>query len=285
MVARIPIFARVACAALAVFGVTRPLGAQQPARTDSAASHGYLGQPFRLDALTPWRRGGASGSVLHRTPPDADDGAAVQPNGAKPFRLRQRSLPGPVYAQPGSERESGFISALADLLVPILGIARNDIDNDFGARRVGHRHQGVDIPAPKGTPVVATVDGSVLKMRWDAGGGRTIRLLDSTGKFVFYYAHLSGYAAGLREGQAVRQGQVLGFVGRTGSTYGAHAHLHFGISSLLGDPDHWWQARPLNPYKFLQQALGFGCDSAASGRWRCEDGGSATPAEAGQATD
>jgi murein DD-endopeptidase MepM/ murein hydrolase activator NlpD len=282
MVAPTPLVARLACAAIAVFGAWRPLHAQQSARTDTAAGHGYLGQPFRKDALTPWRRGSVSSSQLHWTLPDEDAGDATAPQ-ARSFRLRQHTLPGPLYAHSVKERESGLMTALADLLVPILGIARTDIRNDFGARRIGHRHQGVDIPAPKGTPVVATVDGSVLKMKWDAGGGRTIRLLDRTGKFVFYYAHLSGYATGLREGQPVRQGQVLGFVGRTGSVEGNGAHLHLGISSLLADPEHWWQARPLNPYRFLEHAFGFGCDSAASGSWTC--GGDAAVEAGSGSTD
>ncbi len=269
MVARVPHFARLACAVMAVFGVWRPLEAQQSARTDSTATSRSFGRPFRMDALTPYRRGGASNSLLHRTP-DADADDDVTPAQTRSFHLRQRGLTSAIYNQRGTERESGLISALTDLLVPILGIARTDIRNDYGARRVGHRHQGVDIPAPKGTPVVATVDGSVLKMKWDAGGGRTLRLLDSTGKFVFYYAHLSGYASGLHEGVSVKQGQVLGFVGRTGDVYGRGAHQHLGISSLLGDADHWWVARPLNPYRFLERAFGFGCDSAARGAWNCD---------------
>lgn len=251
MEARIPTLVGLACLALTLATTPRGVAAQELSPdTSGIAAHVYGGQPFRLEALTPWRRGGV------------------------PFTLFHSSYAGAAHAGGASSDDGGILSALADMLIPVLGITRDQLRDDWGARRVGHRHRGIDILAPKGTPVVAAVDGAVLKMKWDRGGGRTLRLVDQDQRFVFYYAHLSGYARGLREGEAVRKGQVVGYVGRTGDARGAH--LHLGISSLLGDSEHWWQARPLNPYTALKHALGFGCDSSAAQRAGCaEDAASA----------
>ncbi len=249
MEARITTVVGLACLGLAFAMTPRGAAAQELSPdTSSIAAHVYGGQPFRLDALTPWRRGGIPFTLFHNSYSGRSGGTASE--------------------------DGGILSALADMLVPVLGITRDQLRDDWGTRRVGHRHRGIDILAPKGTPVVAAVDGAVLKMKWDRGGGRTLRLVDQERRFVFYYAHLSGYARGLREGEPVRKGQVVGYVGRTGDARGAH--LHLGISSLLGDSEHWWQARPMNPYTFLKHALGIGCDSAAAQRASCtEDAASA----------
>jgi len=241
MEARIPAVVGLAYLILAVAMTPRGVAGQDlsPADSSSIAAHVYGGQPFRLEALTPWRRGGVPFTLFHPS-----TGAAAS----------------------GTD-DGGFISALANALIPVLGITRDQLRDDFGAKRRGHWHRGIDILAPKGTPVVAAVDGAVLKMRWDHGGGRTLRLVDESRKYVFYYAHLSGYARGLREGEPVRKGEVVGYVGRTGDAVGAH--LHLGIASLLGDTEHWWQTRPLDPYLLLRHALGLGCDSAQVRQGEC----------------
>lgn len=253
MEARIPKLFSVASVVLGLVGLVRPAAAQRAA-LDTTRAHIFRGQPFRLDALTPWRRSGTIGHPV--------SGSSSEPAGNVPeprFRLRAKSAP-----------SGGFLAALADALVPVLGITSDQLHDSFGNPRKGHRHGGIDIPAPKGTPVVASVDGAVLKMKWDRGGGRTLRLVDESGRFLFYYAHLSGYARGLREGEQVRKGEIVGYVGRTGRVLGG-SHLHLGIASLLGQPDRWWQARPLNPYSLLRHALGLRCDSVvASGS--CDGG-------------
>jgi len=250
---RIPGAAGLACLVVAVAAAPREVAAQDLTPIDSMTARIYGGQPFRLGELTPWRRGGVPFSLLQ-----SESSAAGPRSAAERFRL----LGAPVPASASSSGSSGgFLSALADALIPVLGITRDQLRDSFGAARRGHRHAGIDILAPKGTPVVAAVDGAVLKMKWDRGGGRTLRLVDETRKYVFYYAHLSGYARGIHEGDPVRKGEVVGYVGRTGDARGAH--LHLGIASLSGAPDHWWQARPLNPYTLLRHALGLEeCDSA-----------------------
>lgn len=224
----------------------RGVAAQAPNPGDSINARVYGGQPFRLDALSPWRRGGTPFALFHTS------------RATDPDRYRLKAAPS------ASDDSGGFLSSLADMVLPVLGITRDQLRDSFGAPRTGHRHRGIDILAPKGTPVLAAVDGAVLKMKWDRGGGRTLRLVDATNRYVFYYAHLSGYARGLREGEPVRKGEVVGYVGRTGDAHGAH--LHLGIASLLGDTQHWWQAKQLNPYTLLRHAFGFECDTVAGGR-------------------
>lgn len=153
-----------------------------------------------------------------------------------------------------AEKSSGsrLASALAELLIPVLGVDGGDLRDSFHAPRVGHRHDGIDIVAPRGTPVLAAADGTVLVEKWDRGGGRTLRLMDSTGRFLFYYAHLDGYAPGVSEGDLVRKGQVIAYVGRTGDVHGS-AHLHLRIGKLE-NPAHWWKSTALDPYPILKRA-------------------------------
>jgi len=111
-------------------------------------------------------------------------------------------------------------------------------------------HEGTDIPAPYGTPVVAVASGKIVRYGWNILGGYrvTIELDDHPGNY-FYYAHLSRYAPGLYEGARVKKGQLLGYVGSTGEgpegTYGKFIdHLHFGIY------DRNW--KPINSYPLLK---------------------------------
>lgn len=132
------------------------------------------------------------------------------------------------------------------LLVPVRGVRVEDLVDSFGAARGSRLHRGLDIMAPRGTEVLASVDGWVWRMQWDQRGGRILFLLDSSHEYLLLYAHLDGYATGLSEGQSVRRGEVLGYVGRTGNVSGSsHLHLQIGqIRSL----DRWWEEEWLNPY-------------------------------------
>jgi hypothetical protein len=101
----------------------------------------------------------------------------------------------------------------------------------YGAHRSdvpGGWHHGDDLFAPLGTPVVAVADGTVFRVGWEKLGGWRLWLRDKQGN-RFYYAHLSGYTKLAKNGNHVRAGQQLGFVGNTGDAFTTPRHLHFEI--------------------------------------------------------
>ena len=101
----------------------------------------------------------------------------------------------------------------------------------FGAFRgdvPGNWHHGDDIFAPLGAPVLACADGTVFSVGWNDVGGNRLWLMDEQGN-QFYYAHLSAYTPLAKNGNHVKAGEVLGFVGNTGDAAGTPYHLHFEI--------------------------------------------------------
>jgi len=96
-------------------------------------------------------------------------------------------------------------------------------------------HRGVDYAAPTGTPILATADGRVKFLGRNGGYGKCV-ILRHGGKFSTLYAHLSRFRPGLRNGARVRQGQVLGYVGRTGLATGPHLHYEFRVNGEHRNP-------------------------------------------------
>jgi murein DD-endopeptidase MepM/ murein hydrolase activator NlpD len=95
--------------------------------------------------------------------------------------------------------------------------------------------------------VLAVDDGRVVKLFNSARGGLTVYQFDPTETFCYYYAHLDRYAPGLDEGDSVRRGSLLGFVGTTGNAPKDTPHLHFTIFKL-GPDKRWWEGTPINPF-------------------------------------
>jgi peptidoglycan LD-endopeptidase LytH len=139
------------------------------------------------------------------------------------------------------------------LLIPVEGIARWKLRDNYDEGRTGHKHEALDIMAARGTPVLAVDDGRVAKLFRSVAGGLTIYQFDPAGKYAYYYAHLDRYAEGLRDGAAIARGQVLGYVGSTGNASPNAPHLHFTIFRL-GPEKQWWKGAPVNPYPFLADA-------------------------------
>ncbi len=136
------------------------------------------------------------------------------------------------------------------MIVPVAGVPRTAMRDMFDEARGGHRHEAIDILAPRGTPVIATDDGVVQKLFTSVAGGLTVYEFDPDQRFCYYYAHLDGYAAGLHEGQPLRRGEILGYVGTTGNAPKDTPHLHFALIRL--DPDRrWWKGTYVNPYPLL----------------------------------
>lgn len=98
-------------------------------------------------------------------------------------------------------------------------------------------HTGVDYAAPKGTPVMTIGDGTVISVKYEGAGGNTVRIRHNS-VYTTAYLHLSKYAKGLKAGQRVRQGEVIGYVGSTGRSTGPH--LDFRV---------WKNGTPINPLK------------------------------------
>ncbi len=137
------------------------------------------------------------------------------------------------------------------LLVPVSGVDSSTLRSTFGeARGQGRRHEAMDILAPRGTPVVATVDGRIAKLFTSAAGGLTIYQYDEDEAFCYYYAHLDSYAPELTEGHQVRRGETIGYVGTTGNAPPGTPHLHFAIFRLNADK-RWWDGEPIDPFLVL----------------------------------
>ncbi len=196
-----------------------------------------------------WRHGLAAG-------PDASQQAHVPsaPPAQAPAQQPLIPLPPPDLRQ--SAPEQGITSDY-DVLkrevttLPIAGLHSDQVQDTFNQSRGNgeRRHEATDILAPRGTPVLAVADGTIVKLFLSKPGGITIYEFDPRNVYCFYYAHLDRYAPGLTEGMRVTHGQVIGYVGTTGNA-GNTPHLHLAISRLTQD-QHWWQSTPINPYPLL----------------------------------
>jgi len=145
----------------------------------------------------------------------------------------------------------GFVGVL-NLIIPVAGVRREQLIDTFSeARSEGRTHDAIDIPAPSGTPVLATADGEIVKLFQSERGGTTIYQISADRKLVYYYAHLQGYAPNLHDGQYVHQGDVIAYVGDTGNAGSGNFHLHFSIA-ILSDPKRYWEGTNINPYPLLR---------------------------------
>jgi murein DD-endopeptidase MepM/ murein hydrolase activator NlpD len=138
------------------------------------------------------------------------------------------------------------------LSIPVAGVRPEQLRDTFKeARSEGRVHNAIDIPAPRGTPVLAVSDGRIIKLFKSVPGGTTIYQLDPDNKKVYYYAHLDRYADGLAEGHIARRGEVIAYVGDTGNAGAGNYHLHFSIL-LVSDPKRYWDGTNINPYPLLR---------------------------------
>jgi murein DD-endopeptidase MepM/ murein hydrolase activator NlpD len=181
--------------------------------------------------------------------PGATPTPGVAPaNGASP--QVQSSAGGSTSPSVGG---STALLASMHLLIPVQGIGPGQLQDTFDdARSEGRVHDAIDIMAPRGTPVLASADGRVVKLFQSVKGGTTIYQLASADEhLVFYYAHLERYADGLTEGRLARRGETIGYVGDTGNAAPGNTHLHFQIYRVT-DPKHFWTGENINPYPLLR---------------------------------
>jgi murein DD-endopeptidase MepM/ murein hydrolase activator NlpD len=115
------------------------------------------------------------------------------------------------------------------------------ISSNFNLRRMHpilnriRAHTGVDYAAPTGTPIKAAGDGRVGVAGWKGGYGRAV-ILEHGGGITTLYGHMSRIAAGIRPGQRVRQGQIIGYVGSTGAATGPHLHYEYRVNGVHKNP-------------------------------------------------
>lgn len=134
--------------------------------------------------------------------------------------------------------------------LPIAGLKPAQIQDTFNDSRADHKHEAIDLMQPRGTPVHAVVSGKIAKLFLSKPGGITVYQFDDEGKLCYYYAHLDHYAEGLEEGQRVKAGDVIAYVGSTGDAQENAPHLHFTIFEL-GPEKQWWKGTARNPYAEL----------------------------------
>lgn len=114
------------------------------------------------------------------------------------------------------------------------------ISSSFGRRKhpiLGYTkmHSGVDFAAPRGTPIYAAGNGKVEIAGWTGGYGKFVRIQHANG-YETGYAHMNGFASGIRPGVSVRQGQVIGYVGTTGRSTGPHLHYEVSVRGKKMNP-------------------------------------------------
>jgi murein DD-endopeptidase MepM/ murein hydrolase activator NlpD len=140
------------------------------------------------------------------------------------------------------------------LRVPIEGMDIETMKGGFAERRDGGRrpHEAVDILAPRHTPVHAVSDGTIAKLFLSKAGGITVYQFDNDQRYCYYYAHLERYADGLREGQRVAAGDVIGYVGTSGNAPPNTPHLHLAVFELTPER-RWSDGRAVDPYLAFKQ--------------------------------
>ena len=173
---------------------------------------------------------------------------------ARPLAAGQ---PSAASSSTGSKMSAGVPDAdlvslnTKKLLIPVAGIGAGQLrDSFYDARSEGRLHQAIDIMAPSGTPVIAVADGTAARLYTSDRGGLMLYQMDESDTYVYYYAHLQGYAEGMYEGKAVKRGEIIAYVGDTGNAGAGNHHLHFGISKASA-PGKWHGGEPINPYSLL----------------------------------
>lgn len=157
------------------------------------------------------------------------------------FLLAGYALVGPYLDDMLYAMRLASMPAPQGVIVPVRGVKPVQLRNTWhAARGAGRKHEGIDIFAPRGTPVHSATEGIVLRVGSNRLGGRVVWVLGPGGQ-RHYYAHLDRHAdiaAGLR----VRAGTVLGYVGTSGNAAGTPPHLHYGVYTPDG---------AINPYPLL----------------------------------
>ena len=158
----------------------------------------------------------------------------------------------PPVAQTAAPKTITVEKLPSGLVLPVQGVRVDQLTDTWGQSREGGKrvHQAIDIMAPGGTLVLSALPGTVEKLFNSERGGITAYVRTDDGHWQLYYAHLQGYAPGLAEGQHLKQGQVIGYVGDTGDAGPGNTHLHFAINRMAPG-QRWHEGTAINPYPIL----------------------------------
>jgi len=141
----------------------------------------------------------------------------------------------------------------ATLIVPVSGVEPKDLLETFDEPRgTNRRHHALDIPAPRGTPVLSATGGRVRRLFTSDAGGLMVYASDPSDRFVLMYAHLDRYATGLANDMPLQRGDTIGFVGTTGNAPPNVPHLHFAIART-SNVARWWTGMPIDPRPLLRR--------------------------------
>ena len=159
------------------------------------------------------------------------------------------SLPRPPVAM--IDRDPVAYLRALDLRIPVAGMSRDELPpSNFHQARGTRTHEAYDILAPRGTPVLAATGGRIAKLHVSEAGGNMVYTIDTSERFVLFYAHLDRYQAGIYEGMEIRRGDTVGYVGTTGNAPPTTPHLHFAIV-LMDDERRWWRGEAIDPQPIL----------------------------------
>ena len=189
----------------------------------------------------------SSGTV--RTTPPASSAPRTPPALAADTLLAPAASDDSNAVRPTATELTELSSAL---IVPVAGVLPKDLLDTFDEPRGTRRHNALDIPAPRGTPVLSAADGRLERMFTSEAGGLMVYASDPTGRFVLMYAHLDRYADGLSDGMSLRRGDTIGYVGTTGNAPPEVPHLHFGIART-NNVGRWWTGTPVDPRPLLRR--------------------------------
>lgn len=132
------------------------------------------------------------------------------------------------------------------LPIPVQKVKAQQLTDTWGAARSqGRSHEGIDILAPRGTPVYSTTDGIVASLQSNKLGGTVVWIMGPSNSW-HYYAHLNAHQRSLKPGQYVQKGTLIGYVGNTGNARHTVPHLHYGLY-LSGKG-----RGAVNPYPYLR---------------------------------
>jgi murein DD-endopeptidase MepM/ murein hydrolase activator NlpD len=140
------------------------------------------------------------------------------------------------------------------LPIPVDGVISSQLQNTWGAARFGGRHhKGIDIFAPRNTPIRSVTEG-IVEIKGMRGLGGQVVTITGPGGYRHYYAHLEEYGP-QTIGDWVEPGEIIGYVGNSGNAAVSPTHLHYGIYTPSGEA--------INPYPFLRGGQPFAVQTAA----------------------